>query len=152
MITEDIRVNGGVIILTFKDDVVEDERWYATDKFDYYQFILTGIEGNWMVKMAVGVDWLDIITLKTADFAPITQAHINLVPMFSDEVGFHKYFATTNERKPETVALWIADNVLLSRGEELKLRRKLVNLWDVRRNLPAVLSSGDDVPNAADDA
>ena len=149
MITEDIRFNGGVITLTFKDAVVGDERWYATDNFDYYQFSL---KGTWMVKVAGAVIPIRLLIPGLPEPGPIkmSQVHVNLVPMFGKyEIGFQKHFIRP---EPESIAHWIADNLGLSREEELELRLKFAHMWHERVNRPAVLSSGDDVPDAADDA
>ena len=134
---------GNNIVLTLEDDVVEDGRWYATDKFDYCEFSLGRTGKTWMVKMAAGVIPFDLFKLGEADPGPIkmSRVHVNLVPMFSDEVGFQKYFVVDCE--PASIARWTADNLGLSREEELDLRRKLVHLWHIRLNLPFILSKGE---------
>ena len=138
MTTADIIHEYGVITLTFKDDVVDDNRWQATDKFDHYQFLLD-VDKGWMVRFAVGISC-------PTDVHNITQAYVNLVPTFSDHAGFWEYFGW-HECVPETITQWIVSTLKLERDEEVQLHLNIVHIWRERHELPAILqedSMGND--------
>ena len=140
MTTEDIRVDGEVITLTFKDDAVGYDKWYATDGFDYYQFRLDARGGNWIVKLAV------IFNPDIMASTKIVQAHINLVFMsadcmfnVSDKASLERDYKERSASDPWSVAQWIANALELKKREAVHLRLKIVDVWRERHNIPGAI-------------